>query len=46
MLASTDDGRCRTEAEHARLLTAAGLRLVREIPGGPGEPSLLEARRA
>jgi hypothetical protein len=46
MLASTDDGRCRTEAEHARLLAAAGLRLVREIPGGPGAPSLLEARRA
>jgi hypothetical protein len=44
MLVSTDDGRERTRTEFTGLLAAAGLRLTGEVPGGPGLPTLLEAR--
>ena len=44
MLMSTDDGRERTRSEFAGLLGAAGFRLTGEVPGGPGLPTILEAR--
>jgi hypothetical protein len=46
MLVSTDDGRERTRGEFAALLGAAGFRLTGEVVGGPGLPTILEARPA